>query len=200
MKIIQVLFLSLIILGCQSNDRTVENDKNVPKIETIDTLDNVVKDSTIESSQKNTPITVMVVPCSNGYDYGSYSGDLNPFLEQHLSKDERIQLELFPLKKMKGSGFHGVYDKRYCNQILETVSVDFLIMTKMKGGIGIHPLDTLPLKWGYSTKILNTKTMDQFNGISGKDINSYEEINSDIGLKTNELIHLILESAAKSDC
>lgn len=195
MKIIHLLLLSLFIIGCQSNDEIVEFEKKVPKKETIAPINGEVEDLIIETPNKPKPITVMVVPCSNGYDYGMYLGDLNPFLEEQLANDARIHLEPFPLKKMNGSGYHGVYDKRYCKQILETVSVDFLIMTKMIGGNGFPTLDTIPVKWGYSTKILNTQSMDQFKGISASGLDSFNEIDGDIQSKTTQLIKLIIESA-----
>ncbi len=197
MKLLLFIIISLLFVACQSENKSVQSESKVSVIETIDTLTTQKKETIKEPIKQTSPITVMIVPCSNGYEYAQRLGDLNPSLEKYIAKDKRIHLEPFPYNKMKGSGFHGVYDKHYCKQILETVSVDFLIMSEMSGGIGMPHLDSIKPKWGYATKVLNTKTMNQFKAISAKELDSYYDIDGDIQSKTNQLIKLIIESAEK---
>jgi len=140
------------------------------------------------------PITVMVVPCSNGYEYDMKMGDLNPSLEKYLSRHKSIKVIPFPLKKMKGTGYFGVYDKKYCSGILKQVDVDFLIMTQMKG-MDLVATDSETANWGYATKILNIATMHQFNGIAAENLPSFEQIDSDIKQKVEKLVEQITQSS-----
>lgn len=152
-------------------------------------------ESKIDSAQTDSTPKVLIVPCSNGYEYNMREGDVNPSLEKYLSLDERISIEPFPYKKMQGAGYHGVFDKKYCGSILENTDVDFLIMTQMNGGLMPWRLvgdSTATPYWGYSTRILNTATMEQFIGISGIKLPSFESIDADV--KNNSLVELILDS------
>lgn len=176
-----------------------ENTLNVSK-ETIAEKKDIVhekKDETAHTQDTaTTQLTVMVIPCSNGYDYNLKMGDVNPSLEKYLGQDDRIVLKPFPLKEMQGSGYLGVYDKKHCDHILERVNVDFLIMTRMKG-IDISHANGESGNWGYDTKILNVESMVQFDGISARKLKSFELIDSDVKSKTNELINLIITSGNK---
>lgn len=141
----------------------------------------------------STKLTVMVIPCSNGYEYNLRMGDLNPSLEKYLAQDDRISLKPFPLKEMQGTGYFGVYDKKHCDKILERVNVDFLIMTRMIGS-DISSANSESGNWGYDTKILDAERMVQFDGISARKLKSFELIDSDLKSKTNELIKMIIKS------
>ncbi len=48
--------------------------------------------------------------------------------------------------------------------------------------------------WGYSTRILNTKNMEQIEGIRGSKLPSFERIDSDVKKKAAALVQLILDS------
>lgn len=138
-------------------------------------------------------ITVVVVPCANGYDYeGSVP---NPFLEKHLASDPRVKVIPFPYKKMGGQGYHGVFDKKDCGPILEKVKADFLVMTLMKGN-SITPEGSNQHTWGYDTKVLNTASMEQFDGISASGLPNYESIDGDIKGKIQLLIEDMMRNKA----
>lgn len=139
-------------------------------------------------------ISVLVIPCSNGYVYNLRMGDLNPSLEKYLKIDKRVILIDFPYKKMNGAGYFGVYDKNACTEILKQVKVDFLIMTQMKG-MDIQDTDSNPGNWGYETKVLNVRTMQQFQAIHSENLKSFYEIDSDIQQKINKLVELIINSS-----
>ena len=142
---------------------------------------------------------VLIVPCSNGYMYNLHRGDVNPSLENYLALDKRISVEPFPLKKMQGAGYFGVYDKKNCDQIIKRTDVDFLIMTRMSGGLEpmiLRASDSIapPSNWGYSTRILNVISMTQFEGIRGSKLQSFESVDPDVKQKASGLVDLILES------
>jgi hypothetical protein len=136
----------------------------------------------------------MVVPCSNGYDYGLKQGDLNPSLAKYLNRHSRIKVIPFPYKKMNGSGYFGIFDKKQCSNILKNVDVEFLIMTRMKG-LELTAINSDTGNWGYETKVLNVATMDQLMGVTAQNLQSFQKIDSDIKDKVDVLIELIRESS-----
>ena len=135
---------------------------------------------------------VLLVPCENGYEYIQQGYDFNPLIEKKLEEHDEIIFIPFPYKKMNGSGYHSVYDKKYCTEILEKTAVDYLIMTKFTGNL-LNPFDSIKT-WGYETKILNTKTMKQFISIKASGLNSYEEIEKTIIENIGELVSDIKEN------
>lgn len=188
-----IIVIATSIISCQTNDQ-----KDVPTVESI------LKEKII--TKKQNPIQadtliseivepkVLLVPCSNGYEYEIKQGSINPFLERILKNDKRIEFVPFPYKKMKGSGYFGVFDKKNCSKIIANTAVDFIVMTKMFGGdFSLFGEEEKP-NWGYATRILNTKTMEQFNGISGNKFDSFEALEKDIESKKDVFIQLIVNS------
>lgn len=183
------MLISFLLVSCSS-----QSTKNEHKITSQTKIVETESNDVIHLKSNNTSaidsITVMVIPCSNGYEYDLKMGDLNPSLNNYLMADKRVILKPFPLKEMNGSGYFGVFDKKYCSEILKKVDVDFLIMTRMKGmDLSSAKMDTG--NWGYETKILNVNTMQQFSGIEAKNLESFDEIDSDIQQKMDELIGLL---------
>ena len=165
----------MLIFGNCSSDNPNANTETVIIVAEI-------KHSSSTDTIETEKISVIIVPCYNGYQYGLKMGDLNPSLEKHLASHSSIILESFPLSKMEGSGYQGVFDKKHCNKILENVNVDFLIMTKMVSNyfVILTQAQSVENSWGYETKILNTKTLEQFDGISASNLHSFESIDGNI--------------------
>lgn len=129
---------------------------------------------------------ILVVPCYNGYEYAQHGYDFNPFIEKKLKEDSSINFIPFPYKKIYGSGYQSVYDKKYCNKIIEKTDADFLVMTKFTGNLlNFYEKDKV---WGYETKILNVETMEQQVSIKANNLNSYEEIETDIETNIRQLV------------
>jgi hypothetical protein len=194
MKMTVKYFWTIAILfaltSCQEN--TLNDNK-----EAISEKEDIIHEGNDENAdpqdEETAQLTVMVIPCSNGYDYNLKMGDLNPSLERYLDLDNRVKLEPFPLKKMQGTGYFGVFDKKHCDKILEKVDVDFLIMTRMRG-MDLISENSNSANWGYDTKILNVKTMNQFDGIASKNLKSFELIDADIKSKSDQLVQLMIDS------
>lgn len=192
---------SLILFGCSSkqSEELAENDIPVPA-EELASNDSIKEDTAIIS-----PPRVLVVPCSNGYLYNSHQGDVNPFLEELLEANDQIEYVPFPYVAMKGAGYFGVYDKKHCSSILQHTDVDFLIMTRMHGieSIPVNPQQSestnATSSWGYSTRILDVRTMEQFEGISARGLNSFDAIESNVSAKFPQLAELILEASKKAE-
>ncbi|MFK7784451.1 MAG: hypothetical protein AB8B56_05000 [Crocinitomicaceae bacterium] len=193
------LFVFLLVSSCSSESKEPSD---------VDLTETQVQDSTpptleeeMDSSQTVTIPKVLIIPCANGYEYNVRDGDVNPSLEEYLTLDERVTVEPFPYKKMQGAGYYGVYDKKHCASILENTDADFLIMTRMKGGLMPMQLmkdSTTSPNWGYSTRILNTSTMEQIDGIRGSQFPTFESLDPDVKKKIDALIRLILDSHTES--
>lgn len=137
-------------------------------------------------AKETTKLTVCVIPTSNGYDYAQQGYEIESTLEKSLSKSKNSQLAKFPLSKFKGSGYQGIYDKKYCRKILKYCKVDYIIMSRLRGGYFLSNEEFDP--WGYEIKILNTKTMEQKISIGQKDFETFEEIQSHIEQNINQLV------------
>jgi len=118
--------------------------------------------------------SVLILPCSNGYDYGMYGYDLDEVLEENLSKVDRIKVLPFSYLKFRKAHYHGVYDKKYCDGILALTEADYLIMNRMKGNLVASP--SSKGDWGYSIRILNTKTLEQVNSINASNLSGWKEV------------------------
>ena len=144
------------------------------------------------------PISVVVVPCSNGYEYMlSLDMEIDSHIEKNLSKFKEIKVVSFPFKRMKGSGYHGVFDKKYCGNILKNVEVDFLILSELKGG-GID-LRNSKKSLGYRIRIINTKTLEQINSISGFKMKEHKDVYKSIKVKSQELMEDLVENKYKKN-
>lgn len=198
MKInLNFIYLALVLLAFAScQDKAQEKTSNPgPETHIISQENTAVITSDSFPDQDTLPerVQIMVIPCSNGYLYNTTIGDLNISLVKYLQEDDRIVLAPFPYKKMQGSGYFGVFDKKYCAKILEKTDVDFLIMTRMKG-LEFERSTADNHHWGYDTKILDVKNMSQFNGISARDLTSFESIDADIKSKIDQLIDMIINA------
>ena len=61
------------------------NQKTTPK-EVANSTTKVASDSmSVEKTPADKPISVVIVPCANGYDYSTNNYDLEPLIEKHLS-------------------------------------------------------------------------------------------------------------------
>lgn len=177
------VFLLIILSSCDSNK------KASPEIKQADIYSDT-KDSKINTvlitQEFNVPeIKLIVIPCSNGYEYSMHGYDINPIIEIELNKISDINVAPFPLKKLMNIPYNGIFDKRYCKPIIENVDTDFLIMTKFVGNMFPQRERKLNDKsdkdiWGYETKILNAKSMRQKKSISAYNLNTYSEIKEHI--------------------
>ncbi len=131
-------------------------------------------------------IKVLVVQCSNGYEYAIHGVNFNPTIESELNNYKNIRVIPFPFKKLMGVPYQGVYDKKYCQPIIDKVNVDYLILTRFS-----DDTDITQKTWGYQVKIVKTKTMDQVNSITAINLKSYdlveEHIRNNIGILKRDI-------------
>jgi len=133
----------------------------------------------------NEKTKVIVLQCSNGYGHN----DFNRTIESEISKEESFTVVPFPNKKLLGVTFQGVYDKKYCDPIIEKLDVDYIIMTRFLGNIeeAVEITDENFI-WGYEIKILNVKSMKQKISIRKDNLKEYQDIITDIERNGKNLI------------
>ncbi|GAA3509543.1 hypothetical protein GCM10022393_22630 [Aquimarina addita] len=191
--VISYYLISILVMisfsGCnsgQKNQKVPLDSKNVKK-EIVRTSDSIDIEMMVESSIKNSidSIDVMIIPCANGYEYKIHGYDFNPIIEHTLNDVSQIKVHPFPVKKLIGVPYQGVFEKKYCAPILEKVQVSYLIMIRFTD----NPFSNDPTKrsWGYQTRILKTKTMEQVNSISATGLLQYAEIEEHIQSNIDKL-------------
>ena len=173
-----LIVIAILLISCGEPSKS-NSDASVGSIDTTSTLrvDTINSDGNKINSQK---LKLLVIQCSNGYVYSMYNHEFNPVIERDLKGNDKMEVIPFPYKKLMGVPYQGVYDKKYCKPIMERVVADYFIMTRFIGPYDGNPPGLNPLTWGYETKILNTKTMDQKISIGKSGFKKYEDIEIDI--------------------
>lgn len=185
----------LIALGCNESGSGIttaelrNEQSTMNKPDTIQKNDEPSLDTTRLGSdqQIQTPISILILPCSNGYDYAAAGYDFGPLLTKELNSHDGISVLDFPYKTLQNIPYYGVYDKRYCDGIIKKVKCDFILMSKFAAPTPDVNSGTT-LNWGYEIKLLNTKTMKQIISIGADKLTSYKEIENDIQSKMNVLV------------
>lgn len=186
------------VLSCNSTDKKTIDLTTVTN--TIDTVEQVrgVELETINTVSKEAildTIEVMVIPCSNGYEYAMHNYDFNPIIESELNQFKNINVKPFPFKKLIGVPYQGVFDKKYCRPILENVDVDFLILTRFSEKYS--RLTGVEKKWGYELRIVKSKTLEQLNSIKATNLSEYKQIESHIKKNIGDVQMDIMKSYNK---
>lgn len=195
-----IIILSAILSICCNGEQNRSNTKDTIASADFDQIPSKTKmDYVVLSTPNNDSITsddkkhtasklkVYVIQCSNGYVFAMGGYDFNPIIEKELKSKENIELIPFDAKKLLEVTYQGVYDKKYCKPIMEKIKADYFIMTRF---IGPHP-DTPnvdSVSWGYETKILNIKTMEQKVSIGKTGLKEYQDIESHIKKNIDQLV------------
>lgn len=177
-----VIFIGILLMSCKGEPTTpVRSDSTAVPTNKIDSVASPAKESEVRK------IKLLVVQCSNGYEFAMHGYDFNPLLEEKLRHIDAVEVIPFPYKKLIGVTYQGVYDKKYCKPILDKVEADYFIMTRF---IGPHPdsPDVDSVVWGYETKILNTKSMNQKVSIGKNGLKEYRDIEDDIRKSIDRLV------------
>lgn len=189
-----ILVLIVVVFNTSCKEKTVRKEHNIISREDIQTLP--MKGADNDSSRLNKMLTdtckkklrILLIQCSNGYEYVMHGYDFNPILERELKKYNKFELVPFSYKKLMGVPYQGVYDKKYAYPILEKIDADIFIMTRFTGNI--FPADPAIKEpyWGYEIKILNTKSMNQKVSIKANKLSDFKNIEIDIQKNISKLI------------
>jgi hypothetical protein len=175
-----LIWIAILLMSCRvEHTQSTGNDSTTLPVYEADTVATAKTDI-----QK---MKLLVVQCSNGYEFAMANYDFNPIIEESLRSKDTVEVIPFPYKKLMGVIYQGVYDRGYCKPILEKVEADYLIMTRFTGP---HP-DTPnsdSVVWGYETKILNTKTMNQKVSIGKSGFERYSDIEDHMRKNIGQLL------------
>lgn len=177
----------LFLLTCFSCT-TQKNDKNESIAPTNNSVSTNSKEDTVlvkaNPEKQDTVITVLVLPAYDGIANVGASPDTQYILERALSTHDTLKVLPFRLQKLMGVRYQMVYDKKYCNPILDKIPADIIIMsriiTKNEHEPGIWP-------WSYEVKIFNVRTDKQIRSIMGKDLEA-EDFSNNINSKKDKLL------------
>lgn len=166
------------MVSCNSKNK--EREQQQIKVESkiqekeVDTIkvQNVEKVSL--KTKNNSKIKILVLGCYNGYG----RNDFRKHIESEIRKNNEFEIIPFPNKKLLGVAYQGVYDKKYCKPIIDKIDVDYIIMTRFLGNIenGIENIGEKTTIWGYETKMLNVKSMNQKVSIRKDNLKEYQDI------------------------
>jgi len=155
------LFLIIVCLAFETGFDSIKNKEERQAEERSEKLlpnssDLVVQENSVNLILARDTIEVIVFQCANGYEYSMHEYDFNPIIEKDLNKLEGIIVKPFPLKKLKGAAYQGVFDKKYCAPIIEKADADYLILTRFDKEFDALNRDTK--SWGYEVRIVNTES------------------------------------------
>jgi hypothetical protein len=179
-----LLFIISVIILINCSNNSPKTQSNTPAV-TTEVEKDTIPDLNEEVQLHKT--SVLIVQCSNGYEYATGGYDFNPILEQELVKNLELVVIPFPYKTLMGVIYQGVYDKKYAQPIIEKVDVDILIMTRFIGNVFPEMQNQSDFQWGYETKILNTSTMEQKVSIRASKLKNYDEIINHISANSDRL-------------
>ncbi|MEM6264188.1 MAG: hypothetical protein AAGI38_16855 [Bacteroidota bacterium] len=181
-QVFALLFLGILISSCHKvpSEDAASDTNSSKELQENGTVDSLSTDGNVVNSTpiKVDTLSIMVVPCANGYVYETKNYDLDLIIERELKKLDGIYVKPFPYKTLMGVAYQGVFDKRYCLPIIEKVEVDFLILNRFANEFDEF---TLPKKdLGYEVRIVNTRTLEQINSIRADNLKQYELIDAHI--------------------
>ena len=139
-----------------------------------------------KSDKTEKPTVLILIP----YDLnanGGFSPDTQEIIENKLADNSEIKLIKFPLKKLMNIPYQNVYDRKYCEPILEKIKTDFIIMTKLN----LENILSSPRKWDLSFRIYDVKKNEQFDSkLKGEKLTKQQietKIKNEIEILINEI-------------
>ena len=130
MKNILFTTLALISLSCSELNKELKEDVDFQNNEEI-----ILDSSSINNQEaveiESKPKSVLVLIPYDEIANAGRSPNIQQCLESEFRKIDSFDLRPFPFKKLMGVPYQMVYDKKYCKSILEKVTVDYIIMSKL---------------------------------------------------------------------
>lgn len=166
-----LLFLAL-VAGCNDSASVKKGDSLLGDSFSIkrdpDKILRVVKDT---QSRK---LSILVLPPYDEIANAGISPDVQKHLESAFAKDTNIVLIHFSYKQFMNVAYQNIYDKKYCQPIVDKVRPDVIIMTKLE----------LVLRQGKMSEDLWNIKFRIYNVASGK---QYDSIVETDGITFNEI-------------
>ncbi len=115
---------------------------------------------------------VFVLPPYDEIANRGISPNIRECIESNLSSINSIKLIPFSFKEMIGIAYQNIFDKKYCKPILEKISTDFIVLSKidLRKQTGKMSTDA----WDFEIKIYDIKRGLQLNSLKGENLTSKE--------------------------
>lgn len=115
---------------------------------------------------------VFVLPPHDKIANRGISPNIRECIENNLTSIDSINLIPFSVKDMMGVAYQNIFDKKYCKPILEKVSTDFIVLSKidLRTQTGKMSTDT----WDFEIKIYDINRGFQLNSLKGENLTSKE--------------------------
>jgi hypothetical protein len=115
---------------------------------------------------------VFVLPPYDEIANRGISPNIQECIESNLSSIDSINLIPFSFKDMMGVAYQNIFDKKYCEPILEKISTDFIVLSKIDLRTQTGKMSTD--KWDFEIKIYDISRGLQLNSLQGENLTSTE--------------------------
>ena len=134
---------------------------------------------------RDSTVKVLVLPPFDEIANAGTSPDVRIIIESSLANLGQLSVISFPFKELMGVPYQMVFDKMYCQPILEKVDCDIIIMSQIitdnERKPGIWP-------WSYKIRVFNVKSGKQVNSIQGDNLEA-KDLQKDILGKVDKLVN-----------
>jgi hypothetical protein len=138
------------------------------------------------SKMPENKISILILPPFDEVANAGISPDIQKMLAEQLANDTGLSVIKFPFKKLMHVPYHNVFDKKYCKPILEKISPDIIIMTKLD-----HITDENEMekdKWNVRIRLYFVKSNQQIDSKIIIDKSNWSEIKSILSAKQPDLV------------
>jgi hypothetical protein len=169
-----LFFLSVAVLLFSCTAGEISHNKDTTDVSGI--MRNY--DSTVTSTEWRNlqlqKLSVIILPPYDEIANEGISPDVQKYLESAFATDINITLIRFSYKQFLNAAYQNIYDKKYCQPIIDKVNPDIIIMTKLElvSRSGKMSGD----KWNIRFRVYNVNNGKQFdsqvklNGITVKEM------------------------------
>ena len=195
MKNFSILISLLLLLACQGQNST--NKEQIKELNNNSIMKSEVKIDTLSDKIKKTEkLKVLVLPPYDEIANQGISPGVQEYLQNELKKCEKINLIKLPLRQLMNIPYQNVFDKKYCQPIIETIDCDIIVMSKLDlvKQTGHMPRD----EWNLRIRLYNTQTDIQINSELKVNSLSLPGIKKVLGL-TNEIIIKEIENTVNDN-
>ncbi len=181
MKKLFYILLIVSLNACNHSDSVINENKQIDPISKKDKP--VIAELIVNTNSPQTKFSVIVLPPYDEIANAGISPDIQRYLETEISKDTSFALFKFPYKQLVGVFYQNIYDKKYCNPIVNKTKADIIIMTKLDQIARTGKMSTD--KWNFQIKIYNVKADKQISStVRGKEL-----MDSEIQKLLSERLH-----------
>jgi hypothetical protein len=157
MKMISPFLFSVLLIACNDSGSVVKD--SIPADTPVVHNHAPYEPPPEKASHVPAKLSVLVLPPYDEIANAGISPDVQQYLEQQIAADTNLSLVKFSFKEFMNVAYTNVYDKKYCQPIVDKRKTDVIIMSKLDQIISTGKMDKD--KWSLSLRIYNTNTGTQ---------------------------------------